>query len=120
MPDVNVMRYKWRKPRRPRFIFGLRARFMPDLQQLSCPVFMQGFPECPAEFQSPAIEPRGNRFAVKFRWFCIKALDIPAKRFYYCNRIDPNAELKWGNRKTAGRSLESESGERSTRFYAIA
>jgi len=106
MPDVNVMRYKWRSPDGPVYIWSSREVYAGFAATQLWSAFMQDSPNvqfsCPVEFQSPAIEPRGSdKFAVKFRWFCTSesAGHTPPKDFTIVIGLTHTQELKWGNRQ---------------------
>lgn len=75
IPNINVMRYKWRSPDGPVYIWSSREIYANFTETQLWSAFMHDSPDpafsCPVEFQSPVIEPRGNdKFAVRFRWFC--------------------------------------------------
>lgn len=75
VPNINEMRYKWRSPDGPVYIWSSRDVYTTFINTQLWSAFMRDSPPfhlaCPVEFQSPAIEPRGNnKFAVRFRWFC--------------------------------------------------
>jgi type IV secretory pathway component VirB8 len=103
IPNVNVMRFKWRSPDGPVYIWSSRNVYAGFMGTMLWSAFMKDSPEvmfsCPVEFQR--IEPRGvNRYAVKFRWFCTSdsAGQTTAKDYTIVIGLTGAAEVKWGAR----------------------
>lgn len=106
IPNINTMRYKWRSPDGPVYIWSSREVYAKFAATQLWSAFMQDSPNiqfsCPIEFQSPAIEPRGNnKFAVKFRWFCTSesAGQTPVKDFTIVIGLSQATKVKWSARQ---------------------
>ena len=103
IPDSRIMRLKWRSPEGSVYIWSSRDVYARFANTSLWSAFMKDFPDttfsCPVEFQR--IEPRGgDKFAVKFRWFCTSdnAGQTPAKDFTIVIGLARAPEVKWGAR----------------------
>ncbi|MCL2749112.1 MAG: type IV secretion system protein [Alphaproteobacteria bacterium] len=103
VPDVRIMRLKWRSPEGSVYQWSTREVYARFTNTLLWSAFMKDTPDplfsCPVEFQR--IEPRGNdRFAVNFRWFCTSdsAGQTTAKDFTIVVGLTSAQEVKWGAR----------------------
>lgn len=106
IPNINVMRYKWRSPDGPVYIWSSKEVYASFTETQLWSAFMQDAPNtqfsCPIEFQSPVIEPRGNdKFAVRFRWFCTSesAGQTQPKDFTIVIGLTYAPEVKWNARQ---------------------
>ena len=106
LPDVRIMRLRWRSPEGHIFQWSSREVYAQFTNTLLWSAFMKDAPgfelSCPVEFQR--IEPRGgDRFAVNFRWFCTSndadyAGQTTAKDFTIVVGLTRAPEVKWGAR----------------------